>query len=197
MTMPIFDIQTHIDFYNMLVDDFDDYMREQHSARRAFHCILEVYHLREWVWLGHIENNQAVKDELKITNEAEFNGLVNRTFPWFPYLRELTNGSKHFEAREHGFEAYRVAAAPASFDVLGAGFDQGAWDSPIRYVSGSLPVGQDNKGLLMFDFGEGAGEQRYLPVLHVVEGAVRFWRNTLRYLHPGASIKSSVHHYDH
>jgi len=67
-------------FYNMLVDDFDDYMREQHSARRAFHCILEAYHLREWVWHGHIENNQAVKDELKITNEAEFNALVNRTF---------------------------------------------------------------------------------------------------------------------
>ena len=60
------------------------------------------------------------KNELKITNEAEFNGLVNRTFPWFLHLRELTNGSKHFEAREHGFEAYRVAAAPASFDVLGA-----------------------------------------------------------------------------
>jgi len=25
-------------------------MREQYSARRAFHCILEACHLREWVW---------------------------------------------------------------------------------------------------------------------------------------------------
>lgn len=37
--MPIFDVQTHIDFYNMFVDDFDDFMREQYSARRAFHCV--------------------------------------------------------------------------------------------------------------------------------------------------------------
>jgi hypothetical protein len=68
------------------------------------------------------------------------------------------------------------------------------WDGPVRYVSGSLPVGQDNKGVLMFDFGEAAGDQRYLPVLHVVEAVVRFWRDTLRRLHPGASIKSSHHH---
>jgi hypothetical protein len=61
-------------------------------------------------------------------------------------------------------------------------------------VSGSLPVGQDNKGVLMFDFGEGAGHHRYLPVLHVVESVVRFWRDTLRNLHPALSIKSSVHH---
>lgn len=194
MTVPIIDIQTHLDFYNILVDDFDDYMREQHSTRRAFHCVLEAYHLREWVWHDLIEKNQALKDALKITNEANFNGLINRQCIWFPYLRELTNGSKHFEDRGQGFEAYRVAAAPFSLDVHGAGFDQGAWNGPVRYVSGSLPVGQDNKGILMFDFGEGAGEHRYFPVLHIVEGVVRFWRDTLRNLHPGASIKSSVHH---
>jgi hypothetical protein len=32
----------------------------------------------------------------------------------------------------------------------------------------------------MFDFGKDAGEKRrYLPVLHVVEGVVRFWRDSL------------------
>jgi hypothetical protein len=193
--MPIFDIQTHIEFYNMLVDDFDDLMREQHSARRAFHCILEAYHLREWVWHDLIEDNQTIKNALKIASESNFNMLVNQNCPWFPYLKALANGSKHFEIRESGFEAYKVVAAPFSLDVLGAGLDEGAWDRPVRYVSGSLPVGQDNKGVLMFDFGEDAGEQqRYIPVLHVVEGVVRFWRDTLRNLHADVSIKSSIHH---
>jgi len=192
--MPIFDIHTHLDFYNTLVDDFDDFMREQHSARRAFHCILEAYHLREWVWYDLVKNNQSVKDSLKVTSEKDFNSLVDRAFPWFSYLKDLTNGSKHFEERARSFEAYRVAAAPLSFDVFGAGLDEGTWDGPVRYVSGSLPVGEDNKGVLMFDFGEGVGDQRYLPVLHVVEAVVRFWRDTLRRLHPGASIKSSHHH---
>jgi hypothetical protein len=63
--MPVFDVQTHIDFYNMLVDDFDDFMLEQHSARRAFHCVLEIYHLREWIWHDSIEHNEALKDALK------------------------------------------------------------------------------------------------------------------------------------
>jgi hypothetical protein len=193
--MAIFDIQTHLEFYDMLVDDFDDLMGEQHSARRAFHCILEAYHLREWVWHDLIENSQTIKDALKITNQNDFNALVNRQCIWFCYLRALTNGSKHFEVREIGFEVYRVAAAPFALDVLGAGFDEGTWDGPVRYVSGSLPVGQDNKGVLMFDFGEGAGDQlRYLPVLNIVEAVVRFWRDTLRNLHPGVLIKSSTHH---
>jgi len=192
--MPVIDVRTHLDFYNMLVDDFDDYMREQHSTRRAFHCILEAHHLREWVWHDFIENNQALKDALKITIEEDFNKLVDRQCIWFPILTKLTNGGKHYEERTKDFEAYRVAAAPFSLDVLGAGLDQGAWDGPVRYVSGSLPVGQDNKGVLMFDFGESAGEDRYLPVIHIVESAVRFWRDALRNLHPGTPIKSSAHH---
>jgi hypothetical protein len=50
-------------------------------------------------------------------------------------------------------------------------------------------------GVLLFDLGEGAGEQqRFVPVLHVIEAVVRFWRDTLRAFHPGVSIKSSVHH---
>lgn len=194
MTVTIFDIQTHIDFYNILVDDFDDLMREQHSARRAFHCILEAHHLREWVWHDLLEHNQTLREALKISSESDFNELVNRACPWLPSLRELTNSSKHFEARAQGFDAYRVAAAPFSLDVHGAGWDEGAWDGPIRYVSGSLPVGQDNKGVLMFDFGGGAGDQRYLPVLHVLEGVVRFWRDTLCLLQPDAIIKSSRYH---
>jgi hypothetical protein len=46
----------------MFVDDFDNLMREQYSARRA------AYHLREWVWHDLIENNQKLKDGLKITS---------------------------------------------------------------------------------------------------------------------------------
>jgi len=70
--VPIFDIQTLLQFYEMLIDDFDDLMRERHSARRAFHCIMEVYHLREWVWHDLVENNQKLKDALKVTSESDF-----------------------------------------------------------------------------------------------------------------------------
>ena len=46
----MFDLVTAHDFYAMLVEDFDDFMAEPHSARRAVHCAITAYHLLDWVW---------------------------------------------------------------------------------------------------------------------------------------------------
>lgn len=35
------------DFYAILVEDFDDFMAEPHSIRRAWHCAITAYHLHE------------------------------------------------------------------------------------------------------------------------------------------------------
>lgn len=38
----------------MLVEDFDDFMRETHSGRRAIHCAITANHMKDWVrndWL--------------------------------------------------------------------------------------------------------------------------------------------------
>jgi len=35
------------DFYAILVEDFDDFMAERHSIRRAWHCAITAYHLHE------------------------------------------------------------------------------------------------------------------------------------------------------
>ncbi len=43
----MFDVQTAEDFYGVLVADFDDFMAEPHSARRALHCAITAYHLYE------------------------------------------------------------------------------------------------------------------------------------------------------
>jgi hypothetical protein len=39
----MFDIATCTDFYSMLVQDFDDYMSETHSARKALNCAIAAY----------------------------------------------------------------------------------------------------------------------------------------------------------
>jgi hypothetical protein len=192
----MFDIVTYTDFYEMLVDDFDDFMREQHSSRRAFHCILEAYHLREWVWHDWIENDDAAQAALGVRSEAEFNALLNRSCVWLPFFRAMVNGTKHFEAREMPFEAFRVAAMPFAFDDPKAGFDTGDWRGPIRYVSGALPVGPQGKGYLVFDLGEAEGDGRYVYVTHVIEAVVRFWRDFFRRLRPDITVRSSQHHVD-
>lgn len=39
----MFDNVTSCDFYAMLVEDFDAFMDEPHSARRALHCAITAY----------------------------------------------------------------------------------------------------------------------------------------------------------
>jgi len=34
----MFSVQTETDFYSMLIEDFDDFVAEPHSARRAMYC---------------------------------------------------------------------------------------------------------------------------------------------------------------
>jgi hypothetical protein len=49
----MFEPLTCRDFYEMLVEDFDDFMAEPHSARRAWHCAITAYHLHE-VGMGRL-----------------------------------------------------------------------------------------------------------------------------------------------
>ena len=50
----MFDLVTAHHFYAMLVEDFDDFMAEPHSARRAVHCAITAHHLLDWVWHDQI-----------------------------------------------------------------------------------------------------------------------------------------------
>lgn len=45
----MFDLVSAHDFYTMLVQDFDEFMEEPHSARKAVHCAITAHHLTDWV----------------------------------------------------------------------------------------------------------------------------------------------------
>lgn len=191
----MFDIVTSRDFYAMVVEDFDAFMDEPHSVRCALHCAISAYHLREWVWRDWLDADVTVKAALGIKTEAEFNGWINRVCPWFPVVRDLTNGTKHCK-RDQGFETYRVTATPFALDQLTAGLDEGAWDEPVRYVSGSLPVGPYGKGYLLIDYGESAAEHRWQPAAYLLEIVVRFWRDFFRKYRAAPDLPASRHHVD-
>jgi len=189
----MFDLVSSADFYGMLVEDFDEFMAEPHSARRALHCAIIAYHLHDWVWRDWIENDPAVQETLGVSSKRSFIFWINQRCVWFRTIADLANGTKHF-IRDQGFETTRVAAAPFAFDQLHAGFDQGAWDGPIRYVAGSIPVGPQGEGYLLLDFGEGAGEQRYMTAACLLEVVVRFWRDFFRKYQPALNLPASRHH---
>lgn len=189
----MFDIATPTDFYGMLVQDFDEYMSEPHSARKAIHCAIIAYHLREWIWKEWLTHDIAAQNAIGAHNEDAFNAWVNRSCVWFRLLRGLANGTKHF-TNKAGFQTMRVMAVPFAFDQMTAGFDQGAWDGPIRYVQSPIPVGSHGQGYLLLDLGESAGEHRWLPAAHLLEVIVRFWRDFFRKFRPTANLTHSKHH---
>lgn len=147
----MFDLTTSRDFYAMLVEDFDDFMAEPHSARRALHCAITAYHLYEWIWGDWLKTDYDVQVALRIRDRDSFCQRIVDHCPWFSFIKSLANGTKHFVRKEQGFQAMRVGG----YDPYDAGY-------------------------LVIDFGEDAAEHRLLPAAHLLEVVVRFWRDFFR-----------------
>ena len=169
----MFDVQTAEDFYAMLVADFDDFMAEPHSARRALHCAITAYHLHEWVWADWLKADRALRARLGISDKQAFLAWIDRHCVWFAGIQDLTNGAKHVRPNQ-GLETMRVGG----------------------YGEGPFGVGPYGQGYLLVDYGEGAGEHRWQPAANLLEVAVRFWRDFFRTYRPSPSLPVSRHHVD-
>nr|WP_172691320.1 hypothetical protein [Agrobacterium tumefaciens]ASK44685.1 hypothetical protein [Agrobacterium tumefaciens] len=171
----MFNILTARDFYSVLVEDFDDFVAAPHSARRAMHCATTAYHLHEWVWGDWLSKNKTARDALGISARDRdlFLQWIDRYCVWFRIVQDLANGTKHF-ARDAGFET-----------VFVGGFGEGGFG-----------VGPYGKGYLVIDWGQEAGDQRWLPAAHLLEVVVRFWRDFFQRYLPSADLPVSRHHVD-
>jgi len=191
----MFDVVTAHDFYALLVQDFDDFMKEPSSARLALHCAISAHHLKDWVWHDKILGDAQLKVKLGVNSLNGFSDWVYEHSVWMRFISELANGTKHVRNKQT-FESMRVISLPFSFDTPHAGFDEGTWDGPVRYTQGSIPLGKDGKGYLVMDLGEEAAEHRWLYTEHLLEVAVRFWRDFFRIYLPEPAIPASKHHVD-
>jgi len=171
----MFNIQTATEFYSMLIEDFDDFVAEPHSARRAMHCAITAYHLHEWVWGDWLAQDQAARDTLSIEkrNKDLFLQWIDNHCVWFTLAQGLANGSKHF-SRDYGFGT-----------ALVSGFGEGGFG-----------LGPYGKGYLVIDLGDEAGSGRWLPAAHLLEVVVRFWRDFFRKYLPSPDLPVSRHHVD-
>lgn len=64
------------------------------------------------------------------------------------------------------------------------------------YGQGPYGIGPYGKGYLVIDYGEDAGEHRWMPAAHLLEVVVRFWRDFFKKYRPGEDIPVSAHHVD-
>lgn len=189
----MFDLVNSADFYAMLVEDFDEFMAEPHSARRAVHCAITAYHLHEWVWHDWIENDPAAQESFGVRSRKSFLSWVNKRCVWFRNIADLANGTKHF-MRDQRFDTARVVAGPLVFNQPTAGSFEVTWDGPFPYVADSLLAGYRGKGYLVLDFGEASGEQRWMPAAHLLYAVYVFWHDFFRKYRPAPDLPASRHH---
>ncbi len=81
-----FEIKTPQDFFQALLEQYEEFKANPLSSRYAILCAILCYHLKEWV----------VKSDLNCTKD-ELNNRIERTGnrARFNLFRELCNGSKH------------------------------------------------------------------------------------------------------
>lgn len=169
----MFNVATSKDFYAVLVEDFDDLMAEPDSVRRTLHCAITAYHLRQWVWKDWLKDDEAVKKALGVSSKDFFNYWINRACVWFPAVRDLANGTKHF-IQDQGFETMRIGG----------------------YGEGPFGLGPFGQGYLLIDYGEGGAEHRWQPAASLLEIVVRFWRDFFRAYRLSPDLPVSKHHGD-
>jgi hypothetical protein len=86
-----FEIKTPQDFFQALLEQYEEFKANPLSSRHAIICAILCYHLKEWV----------VKSDLNCSKD-ELNNRIERTGnrARFKLFRELCNGSKHATLKE-------------------------------------------------------------------------------------------------
>jgi hypothetical protein len=77
-------------------------LADHRNSYAAINALRDAFHLREWIWHDRLEHAPALQNTIMSSNgdEQAWNRWVNQRFPDFPTIRELCNGSKHFEQRD-------------------------------------------------------------------------------------------------
>lgn len=182
----MFDIITAGDFLEKLEADFDDFMKEPHSARHALNCAITAYHLHEWVWGDWLKTDYATWRTLGIRDKDSFLAWIDKACVWFKTIQDLANGAKHFGSFEN-FKAERVGAPPFMLDELGAGCDEGAWDGPAPFIAES-----QGASCLLIDYVESTGTYKLRTAAALLDVVVRFWREFFSRYHPDPEVRAGV-----
>src|SRR5690242_10874794 len=96
--MAVFGMTAALQFYQKLVEVFDDFFESPSSARHAMNFVITAYHLHEWVWKGFFKNDAVKRQGLGIPKDIDaFKAWLDTQSIWYAQMQTLANGSKHFQ----------------------------------------------------------------------------------------------------
>ena len=157
----MFGINNACDFYQKLVQEFDDFCEAPSSARHTMNFVITAYHLHEWVWKSFLKNDAAKRQALGIRKDIDaFKAWLDERSIWYAQMQPLANGSKHFQPggltiRMQHMGAYNTFA-----------YNKLAYNEGYSY--------------LVVDLGMLDDVPNVVPATFLFEVVVRFWRDFLR-----------------
>jgi len=159
----MFDMNNSRDFYQKLLEDFDDFMGQQDSARHAMNCAITAHHLADWVWGDFVKSDAVLKAKLAVKDKEDFMCWIDTQTVWYGLVQGISNGSKHF-IRKAGEGTVKIQ-----------GFGMGGY--------GQGPFGMSYLAIQVSET-----DPKNLTIAELLEVVIRFWRNFLRTLGPYNSL---------
>ncbi len=157
----MFGISTPLQFYQKLVQEFDDFCEAPSSARHGMNFVITAYHLHEWVWKGFLKNDPAKRQALGISKSIDaFKAWLDGKSIWYAQMQALANGSKHFQPGDLQISMHHVGP----FNT--AAFNEVAFNEGYSYF--------------VVEMGEFEGRPHFVPATFLFEAVMRFWRDFFR-----------------
>lgn len=150
----MFDISNARDFYQKLLDDFDDFMQQPDSARHAMNCAITAHHMADWVWGDFVKGDAMLMSKLGVKDKNNSMTWIDSQTIWYSLVQSISNGSKHF-IRENAKGTQKVQGYGMG------GFGQGPFG--MSYLA--IEVSQT--------------DPKNMELSMLFEVVIRFWRDFL------------------
>jgi hypothetical protein len=138
-----FAIKTAHDLFCKLKRECAAFQGSTTDSDLAWNCAVTAWHLREWLWKERLSVTPGADLTLfgqAFTSEQGYQTELNRRCPKYKFLRDVCNGSKHFDLSNPGpvnATTVRPGAMPGAMKFGETAFGEGSYFA-IRLEDGSL-----------------------------------------------------------
>jgi hypothetical protein len=141
--------------------DFQEFMAEKGSLRKAWHCAGSLFHLHDWVYQAQAKAIKAKfkfindkKQKQRVSNASHFANSLGQAHADFELIRGIANASKHFVLRTPPPARLRPRGMPshaANVYVTSVTFQPGAFQPSAFQTQGDVMLQAQPKDIAFAD----------------------------------------------
>ena len=90
-----FEIKNSKDFFNNLLEEYEDFCKEPTSTRKALNCAMYAWHLIDWIY------HEFIHSIGEYNGLGDFQQFIKFRCPALQIMHDLMNGTKHSVLTRH------------------------------------------------------------------------------------------------